>query len=143
MYVVTFYKDFFLSSKLYRMMFIVNFQNWNCSHLKPARNASVNLPLTKILDMLFYITFNSQGHIATGRLQVEETSAYCTLNHWASVSNCQLSNMKGPARDLNRQAQGLEAGTLTTTPPSPPPPHLPLTQFKLEHLKSAHYCQGT
>ena len=53
-------------------------------------------------------------------LQVEETSAYCTVNHRASASNYQLSNMKCPARDLNRWPQRLEARTLTTTPPSPP-----------------------
>ena len=29
--------------------------------------------------------FNSQGHIATGSLQVEETSAYCTVNHQDTV----------------------------------------------------------
>ena len=67
----------------------------------------------------FYVTFNSQGHIATGSLQVEETSAYCTLNHRASASNYQLSNMKRPARDSNRRPQRLEARTLTATPPSP------------------------
>ena len=52
-------------------------------------------------------------------LQVEETSAYCTVNHRASASNYQLSNMKRPARDLNRRPQRLEARTLTATPPSP------------------------
>ena len=69
--------------------------------------------------LLFYVTFNSQGHIATGSLQVEETSGYCTVNHRASASNYQLSNMKRPARDSNRRPQRLEARTLTTTPPSP------------------------
>ena len=54
----------------------------------------------------------SQGHIATGSLQVEETSAYCTVKHRASASNYQLSNMK-------RRPQRLEARTLTATPPSP------------------------
>ena len=34
-------------------------------------------------------------------LQVEETSAYCTVNNRASASNYQLSNMKSPARDSN------------------------------------------
>ena len=51
--------------------------------------------------------FNSQGHIATGSLQVEETSAYYTVNHRVSASNYQLSNMKHPARDSNRQPQRL------------------------------------
>ena len=73
-----------------------------------------------IIYLLLYVAFNSQGHIAPGSLQVEETSAYCTVNHWASASNYQLSNMKSPARDLNRQPQRLEARTLTATPPSPP-----------------------
>ena len=69
--------------------------------------------------LLLYVAFNSQGHIATGSLQLEETSAYCTVNHRASASNYQLYNMKRPVRDLNRQPQSLEARTLTTTPPSP------------------------
>ena len=45
----------------------------------------------------FYVAFNSQGHIATGSLHVEETSAYCTVNYRALASNYQLSNMKRPA----------------------------------------------
>ena len=72
-----------------------------------------------MIYLLFYVAFNSQGHIAMGSLQVEETSAYCTVNHWASASNYQLSNLKCPARDSNRRPQGLEERTLTTTPPSP------------------------
>ena len=51
--------------------------------------------------------FNSQGHIATGSLQVEETSAYYTVNHRVSASNYQLSNMKHPAQDSNRRPQRL------------------------------------
>ena len=47
-------------------------------------------------------------------------TAYCTLNHRASASSYQLSNMKDPARDSNRRPQWLEARTLTATPPSPP-----------------------
>ena len=69
--------------------------------------------------LLFYVVFNSQGHIVTGSLQVEETSAYCTVTNQASASNYQLSNMKHPARDSNQRPQRLEARTLTTTPPSP------------------------
>ena len=69
--------------------------------------------------LLFYVTFNSQGHIATGSLQVEEASTYCTVNHRASASNYQLSNMKHPARDSNQRPQRLEVRTLTATPPSP------------------------
>ena len=52
-------------------------------------------------------------------LRVEETSEYCTVNHRASASNYQLSNMKRPARDSNQQPQRLEERTLTTSPPSP------------------------
>ena len=70
--------------------------------------------------LLFYVAFNSQGHIATGSLQVEETSAYCTVNHRALASNYQLFNMKRPARDSNRRPQRLEARTVIATPPSPP-----------------------
>ena len=73
------------------------------------------------LYLLFYVAFNSQGHIAMGSLQVEETSAYCTENHRASESNYQLSNMKRPARDS-------KVRTLTATPPSPL-----LIQWKREH----------
>ena len=69
--------------------------------------------------LLFYVAFNSQGHISTGSLQVEETSAYCIVNHRASASNYQLSNMKCTARDSNWRPQRLEAKTLTTTPPCP------------------------
>ena len=51
------------------------------------------------LDLfVVYVAFNSQGHITTASLQVEETSAYCTVNHWASASNYQLSNMRRLAR---------------------------------------------
>ena len=57
--------------------------------------------------MLFYVAFNSKGHIVTGRLQVEETSAYCTVNHQKLASNYQLSNMKRPVRDSNRWPQRL------------------------------------
>ena len=64
------------------------------------------------LFLVFYVAFNSQGHIATGSLQVEETSAYCTVNHRALASNYQLSNMKCPARDSNRRPQRLEARIL-------------------------------
>ena len=72
------------------------------------------------LDLfVVYVAFNSQGHIATGSLQVEETSTYCTVNHRASARNYQLSNMKHPAQDSNRRPQRLEARTVTATPPSP------------------------
>ena len=77
------------------------------------------------LDLfLFYVTFNSQGHIARGSLWVEEPmhtnwSRFCTVNHRASASNCQLSNMKCPGRDLNQSPQRLKASTLTATSLSP------------------------
>ena len=73
----------------------------------------------KNLFVVFYVGFNSQGHIATCSLQVEETSAYCTVNHLASAINSQLSNIKRPAKDSNRQPQSLEERTLTASPPSP------------------------
>ena len=46
-------------------------------------------------------------------------SRFCTVNHRALASNCQLSNMKYPGRDLNRRPQRLKASTLIATPPSP------------------------
>ena len=64
-------------------------------------------------------------------LQVEEISAYCTVNHRASASNYQLSNMKRPARDSNRRPQRLEVRTLTTTPPSPRHAMGPQTMYHL------------
>ena len=69
--------------------------------------------------------FNSQGHIVTGSLWVEEPAhtiwaRFCTVNHGASVSNYQLSHMKHPGQDSNRQPQKLKASTQTATPPSPP-----------------------
>ena len=65
------------------------------------------------LDLfVIYVMFNSQGIIATGSLQVKETSAYCTVNHCASASNYQLSNMKCSDQDSNRRPQRLEARTL-------------------------------
>ena len=79
----------------------------------------LDIKLYLFIYLLFYVTFNSQDHIATGTLQVEETSAYCTVNHLASVSNYQFSNMKRPAQDSNRRPQRLEARPLTATPPSP------------------------
>ena len=50
--------------------------------------------------VLPYIAFNSQGHIAMGSLWSEEPentswSRFCTVNHQASLSNYQLSSMKG------------------------------------------------
>ena len=63
-----------------------------------------NLPnkfeLDSFIYLLFYVTFNSQGHIVMGSLQIQQSSAYCTINQWASASNYQLSNMKRPAQIL-------------------------------------------
>ena len=56
----------------------------------------------------------------TCSLQREETSEYCTVNHQASASNYQLSNMKCLAQDSNWRPQRFEGRTLTTTPPRPP-----------------------
>ena len=54
-----------------------------------------NIKTEFILNYLvFYVTFYSQGDIATGSLQVEETNAYCTVKHRALASNYHLSNMK-------------------------------------------------
>ena len=69
--------------------------------------------------------FNSQGHIATGSLWVEEPvhtswSRFCTVNQRASANIYQLSNMKHPGRDLNRWPQRLKVSTRSTTPRSPP-----------------------
>ena len=74
--------------------------------------------------MWFNVTFNSQSHIATDSIRMEEPvhtswSRFCTVNHRASASNYQLSNMKRPAGYSNRRPQRLEASTLTATPPSP------------------------
>ena len=90
--------------------------------LRTLWNNAINITSLPNLDLfiylLFYVAFNSQGHIAMGSLQVEETNAYCTVNHRALASNYQLSRMKRPARDLNRRPQRLVARTLTTTPPT-------------------------
>ena len=79
---------------------------------------------------LFYVVFNRrrQGHVATGsftgwRKPVHTSRPrFCTVNHGASASNYQLSNMKCPGRDSNRPPQRLKASTLTATPTSPFPP---------------------
>ena len=49
------------------------------------RQAWTSLDL--FIYLMFYVAFNSQGHIATDSLQMEETSAYCSVNHRASASN--------------------------------------------------------
>ena len=50
---------------------------------------------------VFFVILCVQGHIAMGSLWVEEPvhtswSRFCTVNHRASASNYQLSNMKCP-----------------------------------------------
>ena len=68
--------------------------------------------------LLFYIAFNSQGYMVMGSLQVEETSAYFTVNHQALTSNYQLSNMKGPARfePAESEVGGENSNRYTTDP---------------------------
>ena len=69
--------------------------------------------------LLFYVKFNSQGDIATGSLQVGETSVYCTVNHWASSSNYQLSNIKPLAPRFEPAASevgGMNSNRYTTEP---------------------------
>ena len=54
----------------------------------------------------------------TGSLQVEETSAYCSVHHRASASNYQLSNMKRPAQDpVASEVGGENSNRYTTEPP--------------------------
>ena len=67
--------------------------------------------LCTLICCFFYVAFNSQGHIATGSLQVEETSAYCTVNHRASASNYQLTE---PAAS---EVEGENSNPYTTEPP--------------------------
>ena len=56
------------------------------------------------------------GSLLMGKPVHTSWSRFCTVNHWASVSNYQLSNMKHLGQDLNRQPQRLKASTLTATP---------------------------
>ena len=112
---------------------------WVCYHCTTMVPAIPNLTLMKAIKtgiilrnktvslfyLLFYIVFNSQGHITRGSLQVEEPlytswSSFCTVNCRGSASNYQLSNMKHPGRDSNWRPQRLRASTLTPTSPSPP-----------------------
>ena len=57
----------------------------------------------------------------TGSLQVEETSAYCIINHWASASNYQLSNMEAAGLRFEPAASevgGENSNRYTTEPPN-------------------------
>ena len=72
------------------------------------------------LYFLFYFGFNSQAHIVTGSVRVEEPvhtswSSFCTVNHQAPASNYQLSNMKSPGQDSNRRPQRLNVSAVTAT----------------------------
>ena len=74
------------------------------------------------LDLFFVLRHIQQP--ATGSLWVDDLvhtswSRLCTVNHWASASNYQLSNMKCSGRDSNRQCQRLKASTLTATTTEP------------------------
>ena len=77
-----------------------------------------------------------------GSLQVEELvhtswSRFWTINHRASTSNHQLSNMKRPGRDLNRRPQRLKASTLTSTYITEPGEPLPcILSIKQHHILS-------
>ena len=62
--------------------------------------------------MLFYVALNSQGHIATGSLQVEETSAHCIVNHQASPSNYQ-HEAPSPRFELGASEVGGETFSFT------------------------------
>ena len=58
--------------------------------------------------------------IGMGSLQVEETSAYCTVNHRASASNYQLSNMEAPSPRFEPAASevgGENSNRYNTEPP--------------------------
>ena len=65
-----------------------NFNPWSicfapCKYCSISK-IKINLPRGSFkfrFYLLFYVTFRSQGHIAMGRLQVEETSAYSNVNH--------------------------------------------------------------
>ena len=74
------------------------------------------------LDLdLCVVLRRSQGHIATSSLQVEESSAYCTVNHWSLAGNYQLSNMKHPARDSAvSEVGGENSNCYTSEPPQHP-----------------------
>ena len=56
-----------------------------------------------------YLVFYSQGHIATGSLQVEETSAYSTVNHWSLEHEAPGSRLELAASEV-----GGENSTNTT-----------------------------
>ena len=86
-----------------------------------AGQPSEHKTLMNYINLFSSFSLRSTARVILRRvvLQVEETSAYCTVNDRGSASNYQLSNMKHPARDSNRRPQSLEARTLTTTPPSP------------------------
>ena len=77
---------------------------FNQSHVHKIIQLSSRNCRFQLFVVLNYIVFNGQSHIATGSLQVEETSAYCTVNHMASASNYQhrllYSNNQHIPRDI-------------------------------------------
>ena len=80
-------------------------------HFIPTRNVSLVLLWVR-LDL--FVVF------ATGSLQVKETSAYCTVNHRASTSNYQLSNIEAPGPRFEPAASevgGMNSNRYNTEPP--------------------------
>ena len=83
------------------------------------------IPVYSRFIFLFYVAFNSQGHTAMGSLRVEEPvhtswSRFSTVNHQASTSNYQLSNMKCRGWDKKPVSSGVEgkhSNHYTTEPP--------------------------
>ena len=109
---------------LYQCKFVQHQLEMSCTFPRYLPQLNTIPSLWIWIYFLFYVAFNSQGHIAMGRLRVEEPvhiswSRFCTINHRASASNYQLSNMKYPVWDLNRLPPRLKASTLTAVPPSP------------------------
>ena len=97
-----------------------NEPQYNVCHLNPTC-----VPMF-IFILFFYIAFNSQGHIAMGSLRVEEPvhtswSRFCTVNHRASASNYQLSNMEVPGQRFElatSEVEGKHSNRYTTESPS-------------------------
>ena len=67
--------------------------------------------------LLFYVAFNSQGDIVMSSLQVEETSADCTVNHRESASNYELSNTFPRFEPASSEVGGENSNPYTTDAP--------------------------
>ena len=67
---------------------------------------------------VFICYFNSLGHIATGSIQVEETSAYCTVNHQALASNYQHEAPGPRFEQAASEVEGENYNHYTTEPPN-------------------------